>query len=258
MKVKFLVLIFALLSVSCSQQKTKEQRSYDLMAVAFHRYAAETKALQYQAFNNAKDYLTQQLKVKSVKPKAVVLDIDETVLDNVPYQIEANIQDDLFPVGWYEWTGKAQAELIPGAKEFLQFAHDSKITIFLITNRSLNEKDATIKNLKDKGLKFDENKIFFKSDVSSKEVRRQLVSKDYNIVLLIGDNLADFDALYDQRSLDSRNVATDKLSNQFGRKYIVLPNPMYGDWEGSLYNGKFPKTSKEKDQVLKNIIKSRK
>ncbi len=257
MNVKFTVLLFALLLASCSQQKIKEQRSFDLMAIAYHRYAAETKALQYQAFNTAKDFLSQQIKQKSKKPKAVILDIDETILDNAPYQVEANIKNEMFPIGWYEWTGKGIAPSIPGAKEFLNFAEQSQVTAILVTNRSVEEKEATLKNLKEQGLEIPADNIYFKTDVSSKETRRQAIAKNYHVVMLIGDNLADFDALYDQRAWDNRNAATDKLSSMFGRKYIILPNPMYGDWEGSLYNGKFPKTAVEKEQTLKNLIKTR-
>jgi 5'-nucleotidase (lipoprotein e(P4) family) len=257
MNMKSVILILVLMLTACSQQPTKSQRSFDLMAIAYHRHSAETKALQYQAFNVAKDVLNLQLSKKTTKPKAVVLDIDETILDNSPYQSEANIKDLLFPEGWYEWTAKAVAEPIPGAKEFLNFAANTKVTIFLVTNRSMEEKEATVKNLKEKGFTIDEDKIYFKTTVSSKESRRQEISKKYQIVLSIGDNLADFDALYDVRTWDNRNMATDKLAKNFGRIYIVLPNPMYGDWEGSLYDGKFPKTSEDKNQTLKNIIKAR-
>lgn len=256
-KNKFSILFIFFIFTSCSQQKVQNQRSFDLMAIAYHRHSAETKALQYQAFNIAKDALSQQLKIKSAKPKAVILDIDETILDNAPYQSEANIKDLVFPMGWNEWTSKANAEAIPGANEFIKFAIESKVTVFLITNRSIEEKDATIKNLKDKGFSIDESKIYFKTSTSSKESRRLEVSKDYQVVLLVGDNLADFDVLYDQRMWEARNNSTDKLSKVFGRKFIVLPNPMYGDWEGSLYEGKYPKTSEEKDQTLKNIIKKK-
>ena len=243
--------------VSCSQQKAKEQRSYDLMSIAYHRYAAETKALQYQAFNVAKDQLALEIKRKSSKPKAVILDIDETILDNSSYQIRANIHDDFFPKGWNEWTSQGIAEAIPGAKDFISFAHRSKVEVFLITNRAQNEKEATLKNLKLKGFEVDEDKVFFRTDASSKELRRQAVTKDYDVVLLVGDNLADFDVLYDQRAWEMRNNSTEKLSKQFGKKYIILPNPMYGDWEGSLYNGNFPKSSEEKEQTLKDLIQRR-
>lgn len=258
MNLKIFMLLIALCITSCSQNpKVGNQRSFDLLSVAYHRHSAETKALQYQAFNVAKDLLSQQLKIKTSKPKAVILDVDETILDNSAYQSEANINDLLFPAGWYEWTAKAIAEPIPGAKEFLKFAADTKVAIFLITNRSEEERVVTIKNLKDKGFNLDEKKMFFRGASSSKESRRQSISKDYHVLLSVGDNLADFDVLYDQKMWDSRNAATEKLAKLFGRKYIVLPNPMYGDWEGSLYNGKFPKTSEEKDQTLKSIIRAR-
>lgn len=257
MNLRIFVLLFALTLTSCAQKTVKSQRSYDLMALAYHRHSAETKALQYQAFNVAKDILAQQLKLKTSKPKAVILDIDETILDNSRYQSEANINDLQFPAGWNEWTTKAVAEAIPGAVEFLNFTTKSKVSIFLVTNRSPEEKEATIKNLKEKGFSIDDDKIYFKTASSSKESRRQAISKNYQVSLYVGDNLADFDVLYDLRTWDNRNMATDKLSKNFGRNYIILPNPLYGDWEGSLYDGKFPKSSEEKDQTLKNIIKAK-
>jgi len=63
------------------------------------------------------------------------------------------------------------------------------------------------------------------------------VLKNYNIVLLCGDNLPDFDKLYDNHPTEqSRNAVTTQLARQFGSKYIVIPNPSYGDWEGSLFD----------------------
>jgi 5'-nucleotidase (lipoprotein e(P4) family) len=262
MKLKSFVTLFASISisllVSCSQHKASEQRSYDLAAILYHRHTAETKALQYQAFNVAKDALSK-LKKQALGKKnlAVVLDIDETILDNSPYQVQINKKDEMYPTGWNEWTGKGVAEPIPGAKEFIQYAKNENVEVILITNRTEEEKNGTVKNLHEKGFAVDVDKILYKKDSSSKEVRRLEVLKKYNVLLLIGDNLADFDVLYDQRTYDNRNQATDQLAQSFGRKYIMLPNPMYGDWEGALYNWKFPKSSSEKEEMLKNILKNK-
>ena len=248
-------LMFLVFFYSCAQVKSPEQRSFDLMSIAYHHNAAETKALQLQAYNVAQDNLAKFLKLKTKKPLAVVLDIDETVLDNSPYQIKANISNSMFPAEWLNWTQSAKAEVIAGAKNFIHYAQKHKVQVFLITNRGNEEKEATFKNLALRDIKIDENHIFFKADTSSKEVRRMSLSKNYNLALLIGDNLADFDVLYDKKSLEARSQATDLLAEDFGRKYIILPNPMYGDWEGSIYEGKYPKTSEEKDKVLKDFIK---
>ncbi len=247
-----------LVLLSCahkSPQKFPEQRSFELMSLAYHHLAAETVALQLQAYNVAKDQLRLALSKKINKPKAVILDIDETILDNVPYQIRANVEGLQFPTGWSEWIQSAQAKVIPGAKDFIDFAQKNDVEVFLITNRNELEKNATLLNLRKKGIIVDDQHLILKADASSKELRREAIAAKYYIAMLIGDNLADFDKLYDKRTLSDRSNSTMKLAEQFGRRYIILPNPMYGDWEGAVFNGIYPKSNDEKNEQLKIIIR---
>jgi len=74
--------------------------------------------------------------------------------------------------------------------------------------------------------------------------------------LLCVDNLADFDALYDNYpSEDNRTATTQQLKQKFGSKYIVLPNPSYGDWEGALYKFNYKFTQAQKDSVIRATVK---
>jgi len=101
--------------------------------------------------------------------------------------------------------------------------------------------------------------LLLRNGPSSKEIRRQEVLKKYNIVLLCGDNLPDFDALYDNNpSEQNRTAVTEKLKKQFGKRYIVIPNPTYGDFEGALFKFNYKLTPAQKDSVIKSLIKTSK
>ncbi len=76
--------------------------------------------------------------------------------------------------------------------------------------------------------------------------------ENFEVVLLLGDNLSDFSELFDGQPTEKRNTTADELREEFGRKFIVLPNPMYGDWETKgLYEGKYDWTPAQKDSLRK-------
>jgi 5'-nucleotidase (lipoprotein e(P4) family) len=83
-----------------------------------------------------------------------------------------------------------------------------------------------------------------------KELRRRQVARTHDIVLLVGDNLGDFSG-FDELPASGRVKAVEGRSEEFGKKLIVFPNPMYGDWEGAIYNYDYSKTDFEKVK-LKN------
>jgi len=208
-----------------------------IMSVLYFQKAAENRALYYQAFNTAKLMLDNDLKGKTKGKKAVVLDIDETVLDNSPYEAQNILGKFGYPEKWEEWCSMSKAEPVPGVVNFLKYAIEKGYDIFYITNRKEKLKDATLKNLTGKGLPMaDEAHVLFRTAETSKESRRQQVMKTHQIILLIGDNLADFTAAFDKTSgPDQRAAITDSLKAEFGKRFIVLPNAMYGDWEMALY-----------------------
>jgi len=262
---KSLLLFFVLFS-SCSTtsslKKTETDqsnsslygRSYDILALAYFQRAQEVKALQYQAYNLATDRLKEILKKGNNLNPAVVLDIDETVLDNSPASVQSALRSTYYPTGWNEWVDQARAKIIPGAKEFIQFAIAKKVKVLFVSNRETKQLAATIKNLSDLGLTFQESDFFLREDTSSKEKRRQIIKSKFTTVLLIGDNLNDFTGVFDKKLSDERTQLTVENKEEFGRKFIVLPNPLYGDWEGALYDYKFPKTAKEREEILKKSL----
>lgn len=194
--------------------------------------SAEAKALYYQTFNLARWQLEQTLKTYNKnKLPAIVMDIDETLLDNSPYAARMIANQQFYPKGWLEWINEAKAKPLPGALEFLNYANSQNVTIFYITNRKTDKKEATIKNLQKYGFpQLKASHLLFKTTDESKEHRRLRISATYEIIMLIGDKLTDLSTVFDQASLLKRNKEVKKMRDAFGQKFILLPNPMYGDW----------------------------
>ena len=224
------------------------------MAVLYQQHAAECKALCYQAFNLAQMMLDKDLNNKKLKGKrAVVVDIDETVLDNSPFEAKMITQNAKYPEDWYVWTSMATAKALPGAAEFLNYAASKGVAVFYITNRTEKETAATLKNLREQKFPMaDSLHLIPKKNESSKESRRLKIMEKYRIVLLAGDNLTDFSAIFDKTSLKTRDAKTTELRNEFGKRFIVLPNAMYGDWEGAMYK---TDTTKTKTEIRKILLK---
>jgi len=227
-----------------------------LFATLFQQRAAEYRALCFQAFNIARLRL-DNYNAPGTKPRAIVTDIDETILDNSPYEAHQVLQGkDYDPVSWKQWTDKASADTLPGAASFLKYAASKGVTIFYITNRNESERATTLKNLQKFGLpNADDMHLMPRKDTSSKELRRKAVLATHDIVMLMGDNLADFSNLFDKKSADDRMRNTNFSTADFGNRFIVLPNPVYGDWEPVLYNYK-KYTAAQKDSVLKIMLKT--
>ena len=242
-KLSLFVLTVAILA-SCTQKEPAKKISkvkYDnnrmIYATLFVQHAAEFKALTYQAYNIAKYRLSEAVKNNKAKKKlAVVLDIDETVLDNSP-QFGTQIRDTTeYPKCWDEWVKLAQAEPVAGAPSFLKLADSLGVKIFYVSNRKNYLLDPTIKNLRNKKLpQVDSSSVLLRTGKRSKEPRRQsIISQGYEIALLLGDNLGDFSEVFDVRSCDERGKIVKQNNQDFGDKFIILPNPVYGTWLGNL------------------------
>ncbi len=241
------------------QPETSRVNDGKLWALLYQQRAAEYKALCFQAYNVAKMRLDMAIAKHSNKPYAVITDIDETLLDNSRYDAASAVQNiDFDSKTWKLWTAKAKADTVPGAPSFFKYAASKGVTVFYITNRDEDERIGTLNNLKRYDLPFADNEhLLLKQKTSSKEERRQQVLKTHNVILLCGDNLPDFDALYDNHPTEaSRTETTKKLANEFGNRYIIIPNPSYGDFEGALFKYKNKLSSGQKDSVIIDKIRT--
>ena len=251
------VLATVVLATGCAQkteEKKEENKSGDnkitltydqlrsrenTMGALWYQNAAEVDALYQQGYNVATNKLKELLKQPTSKPYSIVLDIDETVLSNIPFQVKMVKDGTAFnPKLWDEWVQKAEATPVAGAKEFLQFADKNKVQIYYVSDRTDSQVDATIKNLEAQGLPVQgrDHLMFNKEGDKSKEGRRQEVIKHTNLVMLFGDNLVDF-AEFSTKSETDRDKMFEQLKAEFGDKFIIFPNPMYGSWESAVYKG---------------------
>jgi 5'-nucleotidase (lipoprotein e(P4) family) len=220
----------------------------NVLAVLWYQRSAEVRALYYQAFNVAHNRLDEILKNDTTgMKKAVVVDIDETVLNNSPYQAMNIVDTVSYPTGWNQWTSAAQAKATPGSVSFLSYAVDHGIDVYYVTNRGIDEEGGTLKNLKELGFpQAEKSHLLMKTSTSDKTKRRKSIEKTHKIVLLCGDNLGDFSQIFQHQSSDQRNILVEQNKSKFGNRFIVLPNPMYGEWEGTTYHYNWGMTAKQK------------
>lgn len=253
-----LLLVLAIGCASKGKQPAQEMRKNNdtiVHATLWFQTAAEVKALYYQGYNFARIRLDEDLKKKSSKKRAVVVDIDETILDNSPYQAKIILENVDYPKYWNEWIQSESGKALPGALEFLNYADKKGVEVFYITNRKTAERSSTLKNLQKLGFPVkSDNHLLERTAENNKTARREIVGKDYHIVLLVGDNLNDFTGLYEKKSIKERSEVTDKLQNDFGKIYIMLPNPMYGDWESAVYNYNNALPAEDKDAKRKSHL----
>jgi len=242
-------------SLKADVQKEVDMKMYPVL---WHQTSAEYRALCYQAFNVAKTYLETLIPDRDPNEKfAIITDLDETIIDN-SYLEAKQIKEgkEYNNARWKEWVSMSAATEVPGAVDFLQWAASRNITIFYISNRSVSDVKATLANMKKLQLpNADEEHMLFLSTESTKEPRRQIAAKDHKIVMLMGDNLNDFTNLFEKKSIDDRKAETDKVRGEWGKKFIVLPNAIYGEWENAFYDYKRNLTPKEKETKRKDLLK---
>ncbi len=263
-----LFLVFGTVFQSCKNSSAFSKQSGEepaltssdhlTMAVLYQQTAAEYRALCYQAFNVAKYQLDQNLRIMGLqKQQAIVLDIDETVLDNSPYEAKCILENVSYPDYWDEWMNASNAKPVPGALEFLKYAQSKGIEVYYITNRKEKYREQTLKNLKSLDFPFAQNDhLFMKTDESSKKARRDFVSETRKIILLIGDNLNDFANVFEKKNITERFELVDEMKTEFGKQFIVLPNAMYGAWEGALYDYDYSISTMEKSDARHKNLES--
>lgn len=173
---------------------------------------------------------------------AIILDVDETVLNNAAFQARMIKQNSSFdPEKWNNWVMEAKAGAIPGALEFTKRAAKEGVLIYYITNREAKVEEGTRKNLAKLGFPLAQNgdRILSKNErpnwTSAKTERRAFVAQNHRILMLFGDDLNDFISAKDM-SQKKRTQLVEEHKDKWGEQWFILPNPTYGSWESALYN----------------------
>ncbi|MCD6577909.1 5'-nucleotidase, lipoprotein e(P4) family [bacterium] len=255
---KLIIPIFLLLFIlgSCKNEKY-HYNSTHILSVLYNETSAEYTALCLQTFNMAQMLLDRDLKTINLeKPAAVIVDVDETILNNSPYEAQIILDKKDYPYLWDKWCKDSSAKPLEGAVEFLKYAESKGVEVFYVTNRKKHLKSGTLDNLKKFGFPYaDKKHIYTRIKDSSKEGRRQEIMANYNVLLLMGDNLADFSNVFENQTIARRNEEVRKFKEKWGNKFMILPNPMYGDWENSIYDYHYDLKNKQKLEILLKELK---
>lgn len=264
---------FAAISVlsTVAEEVDRSFQEQSMLGVLFVQTSPEFAANNIQTYKIATSKIDIALKDKnwtaaleqgtnfSDKPPAIIVDVDETVLDNSAHQARAILGGFSYPTGWLEWGNEASAPAVAGVKDFLNYADSKGVTIFYVTNRVSELRKATIENIIKLGLPFDEsaNPLMMKGENgwgSEKTSRRTLIAEDYRIILMVGDQITDFISLEESSvSMDARLQLSSKYEEMWGEKWFMITNPMYGKWEGAIYNNIFPNTKEREKLRLKAL-----
>ena len=267
----FLYCIIFFTNTPFADEIDNSYQKQSLLAVLFKRTSAEYKANTFQIYTSAKNNidkaladkswtaLKNQLKDYQNLPPAIILDIDETVLDNSEHQVRSIKNGTNYPIGWKEWVSEESAGALPGVKEFLSYANTKGIKIFYVTNRTHDLEEYTRNNIKSLGLPFDNDVdvLLMKNEKgwgSDKTSRRDLIRKDFRVIQIFGDQLDDFIPLTESaKSMNERKILIDKYADMWGEKWYMLINPMYGEWEEALYEHCWSCYPEENDRVNQRL-----
>lgn len=198
---------------------------------------------------------------EGVDRMAVVMDVDETVLDNSPYQGQMVLDGTSYKSeSWDRWIALRDARAVPGVIEFIRASQALGVQVMFVTNRACRtrpdsaercpQKLDTLFNLRNLGIDAQTDALFLRGDLppehcrdllseserpdgrwsSDKTSRRQCVAADYEIIMLFGDQLGDFTAESADGPAQSHRGSASDIDRNWGRSWFMLPNPTYGDW----------------------------
>lgn len=202
--------------------------------------------------------------VRGLKP-AIIFDIDETLLDNSPYQARL-VRDDLEynEFTWAQWCREEAATALPGALEFAQAAAKKGVTLFYLSNRARDLNDATLNNLRKAGFPIADGENVFlglgtvvpgcEQNGSEKRCRREWVGRKYRVLMQFGDQLGDFVEVL-ANTPDGRRAAAEPYLGWIGQRWFVLPNPTYGSWEPAQFNNAWDLPADERRRLKRDAMR---
>lgn len=249
----------------------------NLNAVLWMQRAEEYRANAEQTYHAAAARLDQALKqpnwdalvpeergnaARGLKP-AVVMDVDETVLDNSPYQarlIRDNQEYD--EVTWSNWVAEKKARAVPGVVDFARAANARGVTVLYISNRAQHLQEATLANLRAVGMPVADDSVFLglgtfvkdcEQNGSEKNCRRRLAGQKYRVLMQFGDQLGDFVQVV-ANTPQGRGELYQQYHDWFGERWWMLPNPSYGGWEPAQFNNDYTLPREARRQAKRDAL----
>jgi acid phosphatase len=269
-----LVLVVAL--ASAAPVLAQDPPAHDLLnAVLWMQRSVEYKAAALTAFALARLRLDQALAdpnwtaapkeqtgAYQALPPAVILDVDETILDNSGYQAWMVFKDTTFdPKTWNAYVNTVTSQAILGAVEFARYADAKGVKVFYISNRTAAEEPPTRKNLEKFGFPMggtvDTMLMAGKQPGwgSAKGTRRAHITKNYRVLLNIGDNFGDFVDEY-RGSEAERQKVMEANKGRWGREWIMLANPAYGSFESAPFGHDFKQSPGDRRKAKRGVLEA--
>ncbi len=246
----------------------------NLNAVAWAQTAVEHDLVYLEVYRNAQQKLLAALHdtridalphderdnaVAGLKP-AVVLDIDETVLDNSAYQARlVRSGGEYSEPDWAAWVREEAAPALPGALAFTRFAAAHGVAVIYISNRDKGLDAATLANLRKLGFPVSGPDAFLGLGTyvpgceqvgTEKTCRRRLIARDYRVLMQFGDQVGDFVTVLDNTP-KGRRAAMQPYLDWIGERWFVFPNVTYGSWEPALFHNDWsqPREQRRKEKL---------
>ncbi len=244
------------------------QRSAEYRAAARTVFQAATAGLDAALDDPTWDALVPAERARAAPlaglPPAIIVDIDETVLDNSPYQarmvVDGNEFDD---TSWEAWVEERRAPAVPGAVAFAQAAAARGVQIVYLSNRTAASGEATLANLRQVGLPLSPTPVFLgtgtvvpgctQSSSSDKTCRRLLAGRSYRVLMQFGDQVGDFTAPA-ANTPAAREAMVDGHGGWFGERWWMLPNPTYGGWEPAVFDNAWDRTRGQRREAKRDAL----
>jgi len=197
-------------------------------------------------------------------PPAVVLDIDETALDNSLYQVWTMKAGTVFSLPtWNEFCNAKVSRPVPGAAEFTKYAESKGVKVFYISNRAAEVEPATRENMEKFGFAMggpgggNVDTFLMQGEKpewgSKKGTRRAVIVKDYRILLEFGDNFGDFDDRYSSSEAD-RLKFFEENKERWGREWLVIANPTYGSFDSAPFGHDYKKSPADQRKAKLDVL----
>jgi acid phosphatase len=234
-----------------------QQTAIEYRLVALETFRIATAQLDKAMNDPAWDALTREDRDHPARglPPAVIVDVDETVLDNSPYQVrlirEHRSYDEF---SWARWVHEEAATAVPGALAFTQSAARRGIVVYYISNRAADLNEATFDNLRKLGFPIADKSQFLGLGTllpgceeigSEKGCRRRLIGRTHRVLLQLGDQIGDLVTVL-ANTPGGRQAAMAPYLDWIGERWFVLPNPTYGSWEPALFNNDWTQPASER------------
>jgi len=229
------------------------QTSAEYKAITREIYETADRNLDRAIADKSWTAATEQTTVDPAMPPAVILDLDETVLDTSGHQtqlIRGNLE--YSEEHWHNWAMHDASNVIEAARDFLLDAQKKGVAIFYVTNRKNTEEEPLRASLTRLGVPLTSDNVLTRGareewKSSDKTPRRAFVASKYRVIMLFGDDLNDF-APANGKSFAERDAIVAAHANDWGVKWYAIPNPVYGSWENTVTSG-----TKGCDELQKKI-----